>query len=166
MRIETCYVCSGPIYPGHGMCFVRNDSKMFRFCRSKCHKTFKLKRNPRNLKWTKTFRRSRGKEMAVDSIFDFEKRRNRPVKYDRDVMGQTLDAMKRVQEIKSAREQRYFQRRMRDVKQMENVRARKEIIQNIDLVAPAASKQRQTTNVVEKAKAKLEEKKSKAMDTA
>jgi len=148
------------------MCFVRNDSKMFRFCRSKCHKTFKLKRNPRNLKWTKTFRRSRGKEMAVDSIFDFEKRRNRPVKYDRDVMGQTLDAMKRVQEIKSAREQRYFQRRMRDVKQMENVRARKEIIQNIDLVAPAASKQRQTTNVVEKAKAKLEEKKSKAMDTA
>jgi len=148
------------------MCFVRNDSKMFRFCRSKCHKTFKLKRNPRNLKWTKTFRRSRGKEMAVDSTFDFEKRRNRPVKYDRDVMGQTLDAMKRVQEIKSAREQRYFQRRMRDVKQMENVRARKEIIQNIDLVAPAASKQRQTTNVVEKAKAKLEEKKSKAMDTA
>eukprot|EP00516_Mucochytrium_quahogii_P006908 CAMPEP_0203744812 /NCGR_PEP_ID=MMETSP0098-20131031/764_1 /ASSEMBLY_ACC=CAM_ASM_000208 /TAXON_ID=96639 /ORGANISM=" , Strain NY0313808BC1" /LENGTH=104 /DNA_ID=CAMNT_0050632435 /DNA_START=391 /DNA_END=705 /DNA_ORIENTATION=- len=104
--------------------------------------------------------------MAVDSTFDFEKRRNRPVKYDRDVMGQTLDAMKRVQEIKSAREQRYFQRRMRDVKQMENVRARKEIIQNIDLVAPAASKQRQTTNVVEKAKAKLEEKKSKAMDTA
>ncbi|KAH8928344.1 hypothetical protein BT69DRAFT_1237133 [Atractiella rhizophila] len=112
MRIEKCFFCSSNIYPAHGMTFVRNDAKIFRFCRSKCHKNFKMKRNPRKVRWTKAFRKAAGKEMTVDSSLEFEKRRNVPVKYDRNLVQATTTAMERIQEIKERREKAFFKARM------------------------------------------------------
>ncbi|ERE68270.1 putative ribosome biogeneis protein RLP24-like protein [Cricetulus griseus] len=59
---------------GHSMMFVRNDCKVFRFCKSKCHKNFKKQQNPRQVRWTKAFRNAAGKELMVDISFEFEKR--------------------------------------------------------------------------------------------
>ncbi|WWD20764.1 hypothetical protein CI109_105241 [Kwoniella shandongensis] len=112
MRIEKCYFCSANVYPGHGTMFVRNDAKCFRFCSSKCHKNFKMKRNPRKVRWTKAFRRSNGKEMVVDTTFEFEKRRNVPVRYDRELVASTLKAMERVSEIRAKRERAFWKNRM------------------------------------------------------
>ncbi|KAJ7685254.1 ribosomal protein L24e-domain-containing protein [Mycena polygramma] len=112
MRIEKCYFCSTSVYPGHGSAFVRNDAKVFRFCTSKCHKNFKMKRNPRKVRWTKAFRKAAGKEMTIDSTIDFEKRRNIPVRYDRELVQTTLKAMKRVSEIKKRRELAFWKNRM------------------------------------------------------
>ena len=116
MRIETCYFCSGPIYPGHGIVFVRNDGKIFRFCRSKCHKNFKAKKNPRKLRWTKAYRKTHGKELTTDPVYDFEKIKDTTIKYNRDVWTDTIQAMDKLSEIRKKREDRFFERRMRRAK--------------------------------------------------
>ena len=94
--------------------------------------------------------------MAVDSTFDFEKRRNRPVKYDRDLMGKTILAMKRVESVKQAREERFFANRMKDAKVEKKMQARVEIEKSIELLAPAVAKREEVMrNVVDNARARI-----------
>jgi large subunit ribosomal protein L24e len=143
MRLEKCWFCSSTCYPGHGIMFVRNDGQCFRFCRSKCHKNFKMKKNPRKTRWTKAFRKVAGKEMVLDSTFEFEKRRHRPEKYDREKMAVALRAMKKVAEIKDKRERAFIKKRMKVKKVHEKVADMKELKQNIDIIKPAAVRLRQ-----------------------
>lgn len=113
MRIEKCYFCSGPVYPGHGMLFVRNDCKQFRFCRPKCHKHFKAKHNPRKLAWTKAYRKINNKELSKDSIFEFERKVDQPEIYNRNVYINTIQAMKKIADIRKKREGRFWENRMK-----------------------------------------------------
>jgi len=140
---RSCYFCSSPCYPGKGQTFVRNDCKVFQFCRAKCHRAFLKKRNPRKVKWTKAFRKAAGKEMRVDATFEFEKRRNTPVRYDRELMGATIGAMKRVKAIQEAREKRFYDARMKGVKSAEKALHKAEIAANIDLIKPAAIRKKE-----------------------
>ena len=99
-----------------------------------------MKRQPRKLKWTKTHRALRGKEMIVDQnllLGRMAQRRNEPVKYDRNVMEATLKAMERIEEIRAKREKVYARRRLRGKAQREARLAqdRKEVATNSHLIA-------------------------------
>ncbi|KAF9948275.1 ATPase-activating ribosome biosynthesis protein [Modicella reniformis] len=116
--------------------FVRNDSKTFRFCRSKCHKNFKMKRNPRK-----------------DSTFQFEKRRNIPVRYDRDLMATTIKALKRSQEIKAKRERVFYKNRMSGNKLRQKTENQALVQKHIHLVdTPAIKNLAQVQKVAQKSR--------------
>ncbi|MCL7052253.1 hypothetical protein MKW94_008183 [Papaver nudicaule] len=136
MRLEKCWFCSSTVYPGHGIQFVRNDATIFRFCRSKCHKNFKMKRNPRKVKWTKAYRRLHGKDMTKDSTFEFERKRNRPERYDRNRVQETLKAIKVVGYVRRKRQAAHLEERMKGKKSMEYKKARKELDQITPTLIP------------------------------
>merc|ERR1739848_412893 len=143
MRVEKCFFCGSPVYPGKGVQFVRNDCKIFKFCRSKCHKNFKKKNNPRKAKWTKAFRKSAGKELAVDPSFEFEKRRNAPVKYNRELWQQTIEAMKTVEAIKLKRQAHHIHERQHKGRAIERMKDVKEVQRDLALIkSPAAGMKR------------------------
>lgn len=119
--------------------FVRNDASIFRFCRSKCHKNFKMKRNPRKLKWTKAYRKLAGKELAEDATFEMERRRNRPEKYDRELVAKTVKAIQKIKEVRKARQDRFYEKRMVGAREGQRAADRKQLEQEIHLVkAPGA----------------------------
>ena len=95
---------------------------------------FKMKRNPRKLKWTKAFRKAAGKEMVVDSTLQFAARRNVPVRYDRDLVASTLKAMERISEIRARRVRVFFKNRMRGKRAQELMEAKKLVAEHSHLL--------------------------------
>lgn len=112
MRIEKCWFCSSNIYQGHGTTFVRNDAKVFRFCRSKCRKLFERRVNPRKVKWTKISRKAANKELCSNRVLGFEHRLTDPVPYSREVLEKTLEAIPRILDIKKRREDFFIKDRV------------------------------------------------------
>ena len=108
---------------------------MFRFCRSKCHKSFKAKRNPRKVRWTKAYRKTHGKELVVDPVYEFEKSKDTAVRYDRNVWVNTVQAMERLDKIRSDRESRFWERRMKKAEHHKKEMIKSNLIRNETLIA-------------------------------
>ena len=150
MRILRCYFCQKPVYPGHGITFVRNDSKVFDFCASKCRVNFNKKRNPRKTRWTKAFRKANGKELAVDNSLEFEKRRNEPVKYSRELWQNTIKAIDRIDEIKHKREAHFINKRLEKGVLDRKKDDLREVKVNLAMVRAPGAKDKRLDNILEK----------------
>ena len=105
-------------------------------CRSKCHKNFKMHRNPRKLGWTKAFRRAHGKELTVDSTLSLQARRNVPTKYSRELLQETIAAMDRISEIRAKRERRFYMGRIKGNRRRQLEEDRKLVRENAHLLPP------------------------------
>ena len=99
--------------------------------------------------------------MVADATAEFEKKRNRPVKYDRELIQNTLQVMKRVSEVKSKREKEFWKKRMEGNEKIEKIAAKKELEKDIHLIkAPAGVKKLATpvkTALKEYAEEKMDE---------
>jgi large subunit ribosomal protein L24e len=104
--------------------------------------------------------------MTVDSTFEFEKRRNRPTRYNRDTMSATLSAMKRVGEIQEKRNNMFYNLRMRAHKATKQKEMRIDIEKGIEVLAPAAANKEKalaiaTGKIKDREAKKAKQKKSK-----
>ena len=61
------HFCSSPIYPGHGIKYVRGDSKSFLFINRKSKSYIHQKFNPRKIAWTLLYRRMHKKGTLEDT---------------------------------------------------------------------------------------------------
>ncbi|TXG67630.1 hypothetical protein EZV62_008905 [Acer yangbiense] len=149
IEFEFCYACCLIVFVVENcsiivfvcVCNVKDECNVlslagyvFRFCRSKCHKNFKMKRNPRKVKWTKAYRRLNGKDMTQDSTFEFERKRNRPERYDRNLAENTLKAIKKIDKIRVAREERHHSQRMSGNRSKDSKEAAVELEQSIHMI--------------------------------
>jgi len=72
----------------------------------------------------------------VDSTLAFAARRNVPVRYNRDLIHTTLNAMSRVSEIRARRERAFYKARMKGNKERQRAEDRKLVEENQHLLPP------------------------------
>lgn len=147
MRVEKCSFCGGPVYPGHGTVYVRNDCRCFRFCRGKCRKFFLKNKNPRKFKWTKAYRAARNKDLVNDSSQVFEVRRNCPVKYNPELMAETLRGIRIIELIEQKRQEAHWERRMMAAQSLGTLEKLKNIEQNIELYSKVPEVQKEHAQI-------------------
>lgn len=88
MKYEIDTFSGYKIQPGHGILFVRSDSKIFRFFSEKTLNLFLDRKNPKDISWTVAYRRMHDKHRH-DGHEEIEARA--PVKKERGFVGASLD---------------------------------------------------------------------------
>ena len=90
--------------------------------------------------------------MIVDSTLTFAARRNVPVRYNRDLVATTLQAMERVGEIRTKRERAFYKKRMAGNKERQKEADRKLVAENEHLLPRERASERLAKEAAEGSK--------------
>ena len=93
VKTQTCTFSHLKIYPGHGMYYVRSDSKPFWFLNAKCKHSFHHRWNPRKLAWTQLYRRAHKK--GADQENGKKKQKRKAAKVVRTIAGLSIEELKK-----------------------------------------------------------------------
>ena len=93
--------------------------------------------------------------MTQDSTFEFERKRNRPERYDRNLAENTLKAIKKIDKVRVEREARHHAKRMKGKRGKEQKEAAKELEQSIHMVKAPAALQQEPSLTLPKIKVKV-----------
>uniref|UniRef100_A0A7S1G7B8 Large ribosomal subunit protein eL24-related N-terminal domain-containing protein n=1 Tax=Bicosoecida sp. CB-2014 TaxID=1486930 RepID=A0A7S1G7B8_9STRA len=106
IKTDLCAFSESRIYPGWGTHFVRRDGQTLIFATSKSAALYHLRKKPAKLTWTHAWRRKHRKGRTAGGT---KKRTRRIAKFQRAIVGVSLDEIKarqtqRPAERKAARE--------------------------------------------------------------
>ncbi|EFO84752.1 hypothetical protein GCK72_001252 [Caenorhabditis remanei] len=93
MKVETCVYSGYKIHPGHGKRLVRTDGKVQIFLSAKCLKGAKLRRNPRDIRWTVLYRIKNKKGTHGQEQLQRKKTKKSVQVVNRAVAGLSLEAL-------------------------------------------------------------------------
>merc|ERR1712151_229310 len=78
--------------------------------------------------------RAQGKEMTLDSTFNFEKKRLTPTRYNRNLMVKTVKAMQIVDKIRTVRKERFHKQRLATQLKKRMTSVQKEAARGVNLL--------------------------------
>merc|ERR1711948_78146 len=67
IKTETCRFSGLRIYPGRAVKFVRTDTQIFTFLKSKCRTLFNQRKRPAKLAWTSLYRKQHKKDATSET---------------------------------------------------------------------------------------------------
>ena len=91
IKTQRCFYTEMPIYPGHGLRFVRRDGKLLAFLNAKSRSMYDQRIKAQRLKWTQAYRR---KVKKLTNITSSKRRVKKTTKALRSIAGMSVDDIK------------------------------------------------------------------------
>merc|ERR1712207_101871 len=115
IKTETCRFSGLRIYPGRAVKFVRTDTQIFTFLKSKCRTLFNQRKKPAKLAWTSLYRKQHKKDQA--SVVSKKKRRGGKATLSRAIAGASLEVIQKKRSEKPEVRQAARDAALREVKE-------------------------------------------------